>query len=57
MASSDYDRPLSEQPADSTAPPHFDKARAAWYRASWSSPLGITLAIIFVVLLLMALLG
>lgn len=52
MASSDYDRPMAERPVDPTAPPHRDKNGA-----TWSGPLGITLAIIFVVLLLMALLG
>lgn len=52
MASSDYDRPLSDRPVDSTAPPHAEKNRT-----TWTGPLGIVLAIIFVVLLLMALIG
>lgn len=52
MASSDYDRPLSEQPVDSTAPPYREQTRA-----TWTGPLGITLGIIFIILLLMALLG
>jgi hypothetical protein len=52
MASSDYDRPMSEQPVDSTAPPHVGTNRT-----TWTGPLGIVLAIIFIVLLLMALLG
>ena len=52
MASSDYDRPMAEQPVDSTAPPHGSNSRA-----TWTGPVGIVLAIIFVVLLLMELLG
>jgi len=52
MASSDYDRPLAEHPADSTAPPYNEKTRTAW-----TGPLGMVLAIIFVLLLLSALLG
>jgi len=52
MASSDYDRPMSDKPADATAPPH-----AEMHRATWTGPLGIVLAIIFVVLLLMAVKG
>jgi len=49
MASSDYDRP---RPVDSTAPPHGPQMRG-----TWAGPVGIVLAIIFVVLLMMALLG
>jgi hypothetical protein len=52
MAQSDYDRPASERPVDSTAPPYSDR-----HRGTWTGPLGIVLAIIFIVLLLMALLG
>lgn len=52
MASSDYDRPLSDRPADSTAPPYTEKTRA-----TWTGPVGMVLAIIFVVLLMLALLG
>jgi len=50
MASSDYDRPPVEGPVDSTAPPAIG-------RTSWSGPVGIVLAILFIALLLMALLG
>jgi hypothetical protein len=52
MASSDYDRPMSERPADAPSPPSVITSRNAL-----ASPLGITLAIVFIVLLLMALLG
>lgn len=52
MASSDYDRPMTDRPADATAPPSMITSRNAL-----ATPLGITLAIIFVVLLLMAFLG
>ena len=52
MASSDYDRPVTNRPIDGNAPPPVETSRSAL-----SSPLGMTLAIVFVVLLLMALLG
>jgi hypothetical protein len=52
MASSDYDRPVPSRPVDSTAPPY-----ATTSRGPLRSPLGMALAIVFVVLLLMALLG
>ncbi len=52
MASSDYDRPVSDRPIDAPPPPSVETSRNAL-----SSPLGMTLAIVFVVLLLMALLG
>ncbi len=52
MASSDYDRPMTEQPADATSPPSMNTAHNAI-----ANPVGIVLAILFVVLLMMALAG
>ncbi len=52
MASSDYDRPVTDRPVDTTAPPYREQTRTAW-----TGPVGMVLGIVFVVLLLMALLG
>jgi hypothetical protein len=54
MASSDYDRPLAEHPDDVSRPqPRVAKPA----RTTWTGPVGMVLAIIFVILLMMALLG
>lgn len=52
MPSNDYDRPMIEHPADAVVPPSTQTSHNAL-----ASPLGITLAIVFVVLLMMALHG
>jgi hypothetical protein len=54
MASSDYDRPLAEHP-DEVNRPRPRVAEPA--RTTWTGPVGMVLAIIFVILLMMALLG
>jgi len=54
MASSDYDRPLAEHPDETgRATPRIAEPA----RTTWTGPVGLVLAIIFVVLLLMALMG
>lgn len=53
MASSDYDRPMNEHPNDVRPPPRI----AERGQTTWSGPVGAVLAIIFVILLMMALLG
>lgn len=50
MASSDYDRP-TENSGDYTAPTYKDRP------ATWTGPLGTVMAIVFILLLGMALLG
>jgi hypothetical protein len=50
MASSDYDRP-TENPVDHTSSTYRDKP------ATWTGPLGTVMAIIFILLLAMAILG
>ncbi len=52
MPSSDYDRPVPRRPEDATEPPSMSTSRGVV-----SSPLGITLAIIFVVMVTIAVLG
>jgi hypothetical protein len=53
MASSDYDRPMTEHPKDSGPPPPIAERAGT----TWTGPVGMVLAIIFVVFLLMAVLG
>jgi hypothetical protein len=53
MASSDYDRPMTEHPQDVRPPPPIAERAGT----TWTGPVGLVLAIIFVVLLMMALLG
>lgn len=52
MPSSDYDRPVTEQPVDSTQPPNPSQLRT-----TWTGPVGIVLAMIFVVLMLSVVMG
>ncbi len=52
MASNDYDRPMAERPLDMPPSPHAENEHAPW-----SSPLGMALAIVFIVLTLSAILG
>ncbi len=52
MASNDYDRPIPDRPLDPDMPPQTVNSRG-----TWTGPLGMVLAILFVVLLLMAALG
>jgi hypothetical protein len=52
MASNDYDRPIPDRPLDPDVPPHTVNSRG-----TWTGPLGMVLAILFVILLLMAALG
>ena len=52
MASNDYDRPVPNRPLDPDSP-----ARTINTRGTWTGPLGMVLAILFVILLLMALAG
>lgn len=50
MASSDYDRP-TENPVDYPGPTYKDRP------ATWTGPLGTVMAIVFILLLGMAILG
>ncbi len=50
MASSDYDRP-TENPVEYPGPTYKDRP------ATWTGPLGTVMAIVFILLLAMALLG
>ena len=52
MASSDYDRPVPNRPLEPDSPAHTIDTRG-----TWTGPLGMVLAILFVILMLMALLG
>jgi hypothetical protein len=52
MASNDYDRPVPNRPLEPDAPTHSINTRG-----TWTGPLGMVLAILFVILMLMAVLG
>lgn len=52
MASNDYDRPVPNRPLEPDAPAHTVNTRG-----TWTGPLGMVLAILFVILLLMAVMG
>jgi hypothetical protein len=52
MASSDYDRPLPNRPLDPDTPPHTINSRG-----TWTGPVGMVLAILFVILVLVAAMG
>jgi hypothetical protein len=52
MASNDYDRPVPNSPLEPDSP-----ARTINTRGTWTGPLGMALAILFVILMLMAFLG
>lgn len=52
MASNDFDRPVIERPAEATKPPYTVTSRGPL-----ASPLGMVLAIVFIVLLLIAVLN
>lgn len=52
MASSDYDRPMVDRPLHPDTPPHTINSSG-----SWTGPVGMALAILFVILALMALAG
>ena len=52
MASNDYDRPMPTNPLDPDMPPHTINSRG-----TWTGPVGMVLAILFVILLMLALAG
>ena len=52
MASSDYDRPVADRPLDPDNPPHTVNSNG-----TWTGPVGMVLAILFVILALMAMAG
>lgn len=52
MASNDYDRPAVDRPFNPDAPPHTINTAG-----TWTGPVGMVLAIVFVILMLMILAG
>ncbi|MEO8651531.1 MAG: hypothetical protein ABI391_04450 [Hyphomicrobiaceae bacterium] len=52
MSSNDYDRPIPNHALDPDMPPHTINSRG-----TWTGPVGMVLAILFVILALMALAG
>ncbi len=52
MASNDYDRPMVDRPLNPDMPPHTVNSNG-----TWTGPVGMVLAILFVILMLMALAG